>query len=96
MRMRLPSLLWRSDAQAIAVGIDQVTFARSGLLFNADAELFGDGVNVAHAEIDQRVGPRIALVLRKKEAHAAPRHATARAASATFRIGMTSSSMRTA
>jgi hypothetical protein len=65
----------RCDAQSVPVGVFDVALAAGKtFLVDRDTELRGDGVDVAHVEMDEAARRRITCVLGQVEADVASRH----------------------
>ena len=61
--------------QPVAVGIFELTLPSGQALFvDGNSELFRDRIDVGDIEVDQRIGPGIALVLGEVEADVSSRH----------------------
>ena len=60
------STLRRANANAIAVRIAERNFPPPWSLFNRHTEFFGDGLDIANGEIDERIRPGIARVFREE------------------------------
>jgi hypothetical protein len=61
----------RADPQPVAVRVAQLNLTRPRSILRLHTELGGDGLDITNAEVDQRVGTGIALVLRQEQPHPA-------------------------
>lgn len=62
----------RADPKAVAVRVAQLNLTRPRSILRLHTELESDGLDITNAEVDQRVGAGVALVLRQEQPYPAP------------------------